>query len=223
MWEELLQGCGLWQFGSWEDGSARRGAGERGAGAARRPIFRAPGKGPAFQIWVHGRGHSLPTGPVRPWSAGQATHGEWVGTPASPSPSNTQEAPLCTGPARVPGWQRPALSPGRAEGAWGRVLGPWNHRGCHCLWEETQGDPRAPRQLPSPVSCPPSGCDSAWSSSPRGWSRREVRTGANYLEEGERDRCRVGNSSPRWENTGLWMSFQKMWAARGHLVEACRW
>ena len=86
-----------------------------------------PGKAQALQSWVHGRGHSLPTGPARPWSAGQPTRGEWMGTPASPSPSNTQEAPLCTGPARVPGWQRPALSPGRVEGTWGRVLGPWNH------------------------------------------------------------------------------------------------
>ena len=73
--------------------------------------------------------------------------------------------------ARVPGWQCSALSPGRAEGVWGRVLGPWNHRGCR-LWEVTQRNPGAQRQLPSPVSCPspvapPS--DSPWSSSPRGW------------------------------------------------------
>lgn len=114
--EELLQGSRLWKFGSWEDGSAGQEAGEHGAGASRRPVFWAPGKGPAFQIWVHGRGHCLPTGPARPWSAGQPIHEEWVGTPAPQSPSNTQEAPLCT------------LRPG----AWMAVLSsePREGRGC---------------------------------------------------------------------------------------------
>ena len=99
--------------------------------------------------------------------------------------------------ARVPGWQCSALSPGRAEGVWGRVLGPWNHRGCR-LWEVTQRNPGAQRQLPSPVSCPspvapPS--DSPWSSSPQGWCRREVQMAA-----GRRTAWRRGHGTDaKWE------------------------